>query len=182
MLGVFMLAILAMLVSGVTAVVIIVAAVVIHWGLGVLFGLMLIPITFAVIWLVTTMVALTERIIVIRNACISDALAEAYQLIRTNLKETVIIFLINLGFSIAFAIAAMIIWIMVGLPIAALGLSVGAGLIPTLLIVLLAGAPVSLVVGGFTGTVTFNLYTLFYFELVEPGQTGGAPVAAPGTV
>ena len=44
---------------------------------------------------------------------------------------------------------------------------------------LVAGLPVSLVVGGFLGVFYNCLYTLFYFELVEPKQESTA--TAPPT-
>ena len=55
-----------------------------------------------------------------------------------------------------------------------------------MLLGLFIGLPVSLVVGGFTGTFFNSLYVQFYFGLVEPPQPlevysdPGAPPVQPG--
>jgi hypothetical protein len=129
----------------------------------------MIPIFMAFLFVFTNMIALTQRAVVVRNIGIADALEESFWLLRRNLVKNLLIFLIEIGFSIALGIAAFIIWFFIGAPIALLVLATGAGIIPAIILAVIIGLPVSLVVGGFSGTVLANIYTLFYFELVEPG-------------
>jgi hypothetical protein len=91
-------------------------------------------------------------------------------------------FLIYLGLSIGLGLGALLIWAMVGAPIALIALATGLGLVPALVLAMIMGLPISLIVGGFIGTVVESLYTLFYFELVEPGgqvQPSSPAAAAP---
>ncbi|MFH1687449.1 MAG: hypothetical protein ABIE70_08015 [bacterium] len=170
MLGLILMAIFAggAVVAVIVGVIIIAAQ--IGWVAAVLLGIMLFPVLLAAIWIISSIVNLTERVMVVRRTGLGDALEEAFRLFRANLVDNLLIFLIEIAFIIAFSIAGLIIFGIVAVPIAALNLLAGSGWVATVTALILVGIPLSLVVGGFTGTVSSNLYTLFYFELVEPSR------------
>ncbi len=154
----------------------------IHTGLGVLSLLILIPAIVLVFFLLFSIFSLAERVIVVRNASIGDAIEEGWLLVKRNFGKTAMIFLIYFAFLIGFGILSTIIWIIFSLPLASLGLVAGLNPISALLAGIVLGLPVSLVVGGILGVFYTSLYTLFYFELVEPSQTAAIqtpPAAAP---
>ena len=169
------------LVVGVALVAVMVVAVVIAakvgWAAALLVGLIMLPVLMVVIWTISNIVNLSERVMVVRRTGLGNAIEEAFQLFRTNLIDNLLIFLIELGFVIAFVIGGLVIWAIVGIPLAALALLAGSGWIGTAIVIILIGIPISLVVGGFTGTVISNLYTLFYFELVGASSPASSPTA-----
>jgi len=138
--------------------------------------LIIIPVFLVFLFVFTNLFALAQRAMVVRNTGIADALEEGFWLLRRNPVKNLVVFLIEIGFSIALGITAFILWAIIGAPIAVVALATGAGIIPAIILAVIIGMPVSLVVGGFSGSVLQNLYTLFYFELVEP--SGPAPPAA----
>ncbi len=178
MLGLVLLTAAAVILTIGVGVLIIVLTVAIHWALTILAALFLVPCFLIFIWAVTNVAALAQRSMVVRNAGIADAIEEAWHLFRRYPQHNIIIFLINIGLNIGIAIAATIVWMIMGIPIALVALGMGMGFIPTLMLVIILGLPASLVIGGFTGTALFNVYTLFYFELVEPSQRK-IPMPAP---
>jgi hypothetical protein len=120
-------------------------------------------------------------VIVVRNCSIGDALSEGFLLMRQYLSKTIVMFVLIFFLGIAFVIGTLIMWAVVGLPIGgivwAMTQSVAAGIVMAILF----GIPISLVVGGYFGTFFSSLYTLFYFELVEPSSSRIPPAAAqPG--
>jgi hypothetical protein len=171
MLGLVVLSVVTFMVTIGGGILIVVVAAAIHWSLAVLAVLVLIPCFFILIWTITNVVNLAQRSMVVRNSRISDALEEGWRLFRQRPKENLVIFLIQLGLSIGIAIATTILWAILGIPIALVAMGMGMGLILTVLLVVMLGMPASLVIGGFAGTALFNIYTLFYFELVEPTQS-----------
>jgi len=175
-LGLFL---LSFFVTGISIVVLVLIGVVffmIHVAIGLISLLFLLPLLFMLIFTITNIYSLTQRAMVVRDISIGDALEEGFFLYRNNFLNNLIIFLIHLGLTIGLGLAAAIIWLIVSLPIGAIVMSMGVGLIPAMIIGLILGLPVSFVVGGFLGTVFSNIYTYFYFELVEPG---GTPQPAP---
>jgi len=170
-LGLFL---LSFFVTGISIVVLVLIGVVffiIHVAVGLISLLFLIPLLILVIFTITNIYSLTQRAMVVRDISIGDALEEAFFLFRNNLLNNLIIFLIHLGLTIGLGLAAAIIWLIASLPIGAIVMAMGVGLVPAMIIGLILGLPVSFVVGGFLGTVFSNIYTYFYFELVEPGGT-----------
>lgn len=180
MLGLLLIILFAVVVVVLAIAMIIIAAIAVHWAFAIAVGLVLLPIGFGLIWMFTNMICLTQRALVVRNVPLADAIGEAYYLFRSRPGDNLIVFLIFIGLSIAFGIAGLVVWLVVGIPIAAVALAAGASLVPTVILVILLGLPVSIVLGGFTGTVTFNLFTLFYFELVEPSPAPPALQPSPG--
>jgi len=139
--------------------------------------LFLIPTGICVIVTGYNIYSLAQRAIVVRDVSIGDSLEEGYTLFRHNIGKNILIFLIELGISIGLGILALMVWALFGIPIAAIVLTLGLGWVAALFLGLLLGLPISLVVGGFSGAVLTNLYTLFYFELLEP--TPSQPTFAP---
>ena len=155
-----------------------------HTVLGILGLMFVVPIIFCFAVTSGNIYSLAQRSIVVRGASIGDALEEGYRLFRHNIGKNVVIFLIDIGLSIGLWLLALIVWGIVGIPIAAIVIASGLGWVTAILLGLLLGLPVSLVVGGFSGTVLTNLYTLFYFELLEPPRKEPAvtpPPAGPDT-
>ncbi|UCD63902.1 MAG: hypothetical protein JSW34_00310 [Candidatus Zixiibacteriota bacterium] len=148
----------------------------IHTAMGILSLLAIIPLFLLGSFAIFSLIVLTQRVMVVRNVSIGDALEEAYLLFRRNLSKTAIVFLIYIGLAILLGIAAVIIWAIFSIPIAALGLAAHMEPISAFFAALIVGLPVSLVLGGFLGVFFSSLYTLFYFQLVEPKG-----VAAPQT-
>jgi len=149
----------------------------IHLAIGIFSLLFLIPTGICVIVTGYNIYSLAQRAIVVRDVSIGDSLEEGYTLFRHNIGKNILIFLIELGISIGLGILALMVWALFGIPIAAIVLTLGLGWVAALFLGLLLGLPISLIVGGFSGAVLTNLYTLFYFELLEP--TPSQPTFAP---
>jgi hypothetical protein len=151
-----------------------------HTVLGILGLLFIVPIVFCFAVASGNIYSLAQRSIVVRGNSIGDGLEEGYRLFRHNIGKNIVIFLVDIGLSIGLWLLALIVWGIVGIPIAAIVIASGLGWVAAILLGLLLGLPVSLVVGGFGGTVLTNLYTLFYFELLEPHRTQPAVTPPPG--
>ena len=149
----------------------------IHLAIGIFSLLFLIPIGICVIVTGYNIYSLAQRAIVVRNISIGDGLEEGYTLFRRNVGKNILIFLIELGISIGLGILSLMVWALFGIPIAAVVLALGLGWVAAIIMGLLLGLPISLIVGGFSGAVLTNLYTLFYFELLEP--TPSKPAVNP---
>jgi MFS family permease len=154
----------------------------IHTALGILSLLVIIPAMIFWVFTVFNILTLTQRVIIVRNTTIGNGLEEAYHLFKSRFSDLVVIFLIFIAFTIGFGIASAIIWFMFGLPVAALGLAADLNPIAAFFGALVAGLPISLVVGGFLGVFYNSLYTLTYFELVEPKQDAAAATPATPSV
>lgn len=156
----------------------------IHTAVGVLSLLFAIPASFFCIYFLTTVFNLADRVIVVRDCSIGDGLEEAYLLFKKNMGSAAILFLLFIAFSIGFAIVSLIVWGIFGLPLAAIGLVADMEPLRALILGVIVGLPISLIVGGFMGVFFSNLYTLFYFELVDPASRRGIqapPTTAPLT-
>ncbi|UCG62236.1 MAG: hypothetical protein JSV52_02820 [Candidatus Zixiibacteriota bacterium] len=140
----------------------------VHTILGILSLLVLVPGGIFIFFYLISVMSLAERSIVVRNISIGDSLEEAFYLVRKHLGKVVVMFFIFLAFTIGFAIVSLIIWGIFAVPVAAVGLIGDMNPIQAILMGIVAGLPISLVIGGFLGVFFTNLYTLFYFELVEP--------------
>ncbi len=127
-----------------------------------------IPLALFSIYFWITLFELAKRVIVIRDCSIGDALAESWALIKRSFGDTVLMFLILIGLSIAFGIAGLLVWAMFGIPVGAVVYAVTENGVAAMILGLLIGLPVSIVFGGYFGTFFTSLYTLFYIELVEP--------------
>jgi hypothetical protein len=177
-LGLWLLFLAATVVPIVVLAVIAGVAFAVHVAVGILSLLFVIPAFIFLFFVVFSIASLAQRVIVVRNASIGDALEESWLLVKRNFGKTATIFLIFLAFLIGFGILAAIIWLIFSLPIAGLGLIAGLDPVSSLLAGLVLGLPVSVVIGGILGVFYTGLYTLFYFDLVEPKQAT-APQTPP---
>jgi len=157
---------------------IVVVGFVVNVALGVVTILICLPVFLIFIWLLATTLRLAECAIVVRKVSIGDGLAEGWSLFKNNLKDSIIIALIYIGFVIAFFILMAIVWAIFGIPIAALVIGSNMSVITGIIVGALIGLPVSIILGGLIGTFQTNLYTMFYFELLEPGGRHTQPIGA----
>ncbi|MCK4633021.1 MAG: hypothetical protein KAT79_07090, partial [candidate division Zixibacteria bacterium] len=150
-----------------------------HWTIGLASLLILIPFGICAVVMGSSIYCLAQRAIVVRKVSIGDGLAEGVTLFTNNIGKNVVMFLIYIGLLIGLGIGEAIIWAIFGIPIAAIILAAGFGIAAAFVAAFVMGLPISLIVGGFVGTVLTNLYTIFYFELLEPSQptTTTAPPA-----
>ncbi len=152
-----------------------VVGILIGFGLAAIHGALIIPLIlfgiavfFVSVFVIGTIFSLSYRAVVARDTGISDALHEGWVLLRGNLKQCLVIFLIYVGLSIAIAIFGFMLAMIVGLPLMlamkAAGINFVLGTLLLTPIFWLFLLPVS----GFLGAVFETLYTLFYFRLYEP--------------
>jgi hypothetical protein len=154
----------------------------IHWSVGIVALLILLPAGFVAGASAYNIYSLAQRAMVARNGSISQCLEEAFFLFKTNFGANVMIFLIFVGLEIAFTIVVLMILGVISIPIIALVAMTDVSIIGGVLLGLVLAFPVSLAVGGFVGAAFTNLYTFFYFELVEPGgrqQVDAGPEPQP---
>jgi len=137
--------------------------------------IILLPILLASIFGIYNIFAIGERALVVRNCSIGDALDEGYTLLKRNIGEILIFFLINIAFMMGLGILAAMIFMMVGIPIAIIGIASEASLYIWVMIGVFVGLPVSFVIGGWSATFFHSLYTVFYFELVESKPAAESP-------
>lgn len=135
---------------------------------GVVSLLFFIPLCFFLMFLIGNISSLADRALIVRNTNIVDAIEEAVFLFKENFSKNVIIFLILIGFAIGFGILGFIVWAMFGIPIALMISSMGIETMAAFFLAFLLGMPISWVLGGILGVFFSSVYTIFYFELVEP--------------
>jgi hypothetical protein len=145
-------------------------------ALGLLSLLFFIPFFFFVLFAFTNLSSLSFRVLVVRNSSIMDSIYEGYLLLTKRFKDNIIIFLILIGLSIALGILTVIVWAIFSIPISIVIMSMGVQLFYAFIIGFLLGLPISLVLGGYIGVFQSSLYTLFYFELVEPRSKKTEPI------
>ncbi len=136
--------------------------------------LVAIPFVFIAGYFWFTLFELAKRVIVARDCSIGDGLSEAYLLIKRRFSDTLIMALMVLGLGIMFWIAMVIVWLIFGVPLGAAVWAMTNSVGLALVLAVIVGLPISLVFAGYLGTFFTSLYTMFYFELVEP-----APAVEP---
>lgn len=138
-----------------------------------------IPIMLVLAWFITTLKELAMRALVVRNISIADSLAEGWYLLKNHTGKSIVVYLIYVGINMGFAFVLFILFAFVQLFIHG---SIGSSpdsIVTVFIWGLIAGLPFSIVVGGLLGTSLFNLYTLFYFSLVDPASMREIPVVTP---
>ncbi|MCB2230051.1 hypothetical protein KQH82_04990 [bacterium] len=141
--------------------------------------LILIPVFIFLYFLIATPFQLAQRVIVVRSARIADALSEGWLLFKQNFGKALVIFLIRIGISLAIGIVMFIIFAVIALLVLIFVPNPMEHLAEAVILGILFGLPISLVLGGFMGTFDSSLYTLFYFELVEPAASRQPNVQPP---
>ncbi len=145
--------------------------------LGIMFLLLFIPGFLFVIFVITNIFTLAERGMIVRNSGIIESIEEGYYLFKNRFSDNFIIFLIFVGMSIAFGIGSFILWMFFGIPIGIIIALMNMEPMTAFVMSFIIGLPISLVIGGIFGVFFSNLYTLFYFELVEPKKKREIPPA-----
>ena len=144
-------------------------------------ALLFMPVTLFVGFILTSIFALAQRAIVVRNVGIADGLHEGFELFRQNFLKSLVIFLIYIGASIGVAFGAILILGIVAIPIVLLALIAESAWVLVVILGCIVGLPLLMVMIAFATTFLQNLYTLFYFDLVEPGKLSKPASAAPAT-
>jgi hypothetical protein len=147
---------------------------------GVLSLIVLIPLFLAGGFVINAIFQLAARSLVVRSCSIGDALDEGYYLLRTRLSANLAIFAIFILLSIGVGVISLIILGIVGGPFVAMAIMSTTGLVVALVIGLPLVLLVIWVIHGLTGSFFSAMYTLFYFELVEPSATPAAPAQPTG--
>lgn len=144
--------------------------------INILFGFLslvvLIPAGIVGFFVMYSVYELTRRAVVTRNVGIGDAVEEAWYLFRHNLATNAIFALVVLGLSLLIGLVFLVILGALAAPFVAIAFiqppPVG------LILALVLGIPVLFLVlilfNGVFGTFMSAIYTLFYFELLQPGQ------------
>ncbi len=138
-------------------------------GLVILFLILVIPFVAAWTCVWTSNMALAQRSLVIRNNSIADAMVEGWKLFRQNLGKSILVWLVIAFLAFFVTIAGFICFFAINSFTHAI-FGEDLGMINRLVIGLIAGSPFTFLFGGLMGAFACNIYTLFYFELVEPGS------------
>ena len=125
---------------------------------------------------------LSERALVVRDTRVGDAVEEGYLLVRRHTGRVFIFFLLNLGLGIGIGIGAAILFTLLSLPAGFMSALAGGSWLAGFVATVLVFWPVSVVLGGWSGSFLHALYTLFYFALVEPGSPPGGTASSRGPV
>lgn len=150
----------------------------VHTLAGVLYLLVAIPLALFGVFALYNVFSLAQRAIVVRDSRIGDALEEGMTLFRTHMSKVFILLLIYIALLLAVVMCLGVVFLVVGIPLAAIAIADPESLLTVIVLGLLLGLPASIAIGGFSGSFIQVLYTLFYFRLVEPGGTG--PIDTPG--
>ncbi|MCP4569269.1 MAG: hypothetical protein GY841_16970 [FCB group bacterium] len=149
-----------------------------HWGIGAMSLIFLIPIFVVGLFMTVITSALAERIIVLENRQVFDAIGDSWSLWRANLGPSVLYTLIYLGISIGIGLATLVLFIFVAVPFVAIGFV-------NIWVALLLGIPIGLafllIVEGFTGAGMHLMTTEFYFQLKEIGRVSEPAPPTPYT-
>jgi len=141
--------------------------------------LITIPLFIVVGFFLWHIFGLGQVAMVARDISIGDALQEGYTLLSRNLGNCLIMSLILIGLGIAFFIVIGIITLMLFAPLNLMVGSMTGGTLAAILLAFFIGLPISLVLGGYSGTFFESLYIQFYFRLVEPAPAYAAPDTTP---
>ncbi len=154
----------------------------IHWAIGVLGLIVLIPALFAGLATIMMLYWLSQRAVVARGSGISDALDEGYFLFRTYLGNCIKFALLLLLISIIAGLAILMIFAIVAAPFIAMAVGTEGGLIPALLIGIPTGLVLMLVIDGLFGSFFASAVTLFYFRLLDIPLEQQRPYGATGPI
>ncbi len=117
---------------------------------------------------------LAQVAMVARDISIVDALDEGWQLLRQNIGNCLIMSLLLIGLGIAVFIVIAIISLFTFVPLNIFLATTVDSLATFIVLAVILGLPVTLILGGYFGTVFNAMYIQFYFGLVEPA---GVPAA-----
>jgi len=143
-----------------------------------LFVVLLTVAFFAVFtFVVLTTFSLAFRALVVRDATVTDALAEGFDLLRRNKMSCLVIAVINFVLGVVTFLAVMLVVVVLVIPFLAISALSDAGLAVSLLVGIPLFWLVTLPISGYLGAVFEAIYTIFYFRLYEPTPaTSTAPM------
>ena len=148
----------------------------IHW----LMLLLMFPVIMIFGFVGSSVFVLAERSLVVRDNSIGDALEEGWVLFKNNLGKCIVIFLIVFGLVLGTVIVLALLGFMFYFPINVIVGGITENIVLIFVLTGILGMPVSIVLGGFSGTFFHSVYTLFYFGLVDPSTPYAAnPAPAP---
>ncbi len=126
--------------------------------------------TFLFLIALTQVMNLAQRVVVLRNTGVMDALSEGVQLVKMHFGKNIAAFFIVFGFAIVFGISTFVLWFMLNFPIDAVIQALNLKSFAAMIGALILGLPVSFFLAGIIGLFSETFMTLFYIELVEPKQ------------
>lgn len=161
-LGIWFTTVVVIVAAFLCAAVPIVIGFVIHWVLGLLAVLVVIPLLIALGFAVNIILAWAYRLIVVENMGYLESIGESWALMRNNLGKSIIVGIIAFVSQFLFGIATLILVLLVGIPFLVAGaINLWLGLVPGILI----GLTLLMLINGFTGTYASTLWTLAYLEI-----------------
>ena len=154
----------------------------IHLAVGILSLLILIPIFIVGVFMVIATSSLAERLVVIRNKDVFDAIGDAYTLWTKNLGPTILYALIYFGISVGVFIATMMVALFIAMPF------IGMAFV-NWVIALILGVPIVLlallIIEGFSGSAMHLMTTEFYYQItarlegLQTAAAGHGPASPP---
>lgn len=111
---------------------------------------------------------LAIRALVVRDTSVMESIREGYELFRTHKRQCAGVLFLLIAITIGLGIAVGMVALIAYFPINALVQSMTDSKMSIFVLCLLLGLPFAVVLGGFISTALANLYTIFYFNLVEP--------------
>ena len=124
-------------------------------------------ISFLFLISLSQIVSLAQRVVVLRNSGILDAISEGYQLFKMYFGKNIGAFFILFAFGIIFSISTFILWLMVNFPINSVIEALNLKSFFAMMAALIMGLPISFVLAGLIGLFSEAFMTIFYIELVE---------------
>ena len=148
----------------------------IHWGALVMALLIIVPVLIIGAFIAIITSALAERMIVLADRPVFDAIGDSFALWKSHLGPSVLYSLIYLGISIGVGLVTLVIFMFVAVPFVAIGfVNLWVGIILGVPVILL----LLLVVEGFTGSAMHLMTTEFYFQLSGLDKDRLAPATTP---
>jgi hypothetical protein len=138
------------------------------WLVSLVTLLLTIPAAIVLAFCVFYTFGLAEVAMVARDSAVADAIIEGWNLFMQNKLNCFLMFLVSIGMWLGFLIVFGIIAAILYLPINLLVIAMTENLAAVFMLALFIGLPVALVIGGYIGTFFNALYVQFYFRLVEP--------------
>jgi len=137
------------------------------------FIIVAIPVGFAGFFLLLMAAMIGQRALVVRDISIADAYEEGFKLVLGNIGSCVGMALLTIGLGILMAIILLPAGYILYYPFNHAAATLADDPVSRMILTMLFGLPVSLVIAGFTGAAMTNLFTLFYFGLVDPNTLYG---------
>jgi hypothetical protein len=164
LIGIWFTFVVISIVSFVIAAIPVVIAFLLHWVLGVLALIVVVPIWIAFLVATDIIAAWAFRYAVIDDRGFVDAIGEGFTMLRKYLGQSIVVALISFGSHIVIGIVTFIVVLLIGVPFLIAGaINLWMGLIPGIVI----GFCLLVVIHGFSGTYFSSLWTLAFLQIKE---------------